>query len=133
MSSQDWWKPINPPTDESYPHNGSNVIAIFSPEAKVTSVIVEERWGRKENIQLAFGVKEDISNLDLSFILNEDGGPIFDGYTGSKIYLPVDTPDVSLLAVYIVNPNPTLYRFSFRGCVGKYTCTCLHIILTSFT
>ena len=120
LTSQDWWKPMNPPTDESNPLIGSSVIATFSPEVKFTSVIVEERLGNMEDVRLAIGVKYNLNDVNFTPLKNEQGGLVFYGYTGSKIYGPADMPHVFALEVFIVKPNPVYeYRLTFQNCVGK--------------
>ena len=120
LNRYDWWKPINPSTNESNPYYGSRMTTVFNPKAIFASVIVEERHGNIEKVQLAFGVKYEVGTVRYTPLQNDEGGLVFEGYTGSEIILPGNTPEVFAFAMFIINPpESSSYRMSFYGCFGK--------------
>ena len=121
MTRDEWWKPRNPPTNESNPYDGSKMTTVFKPKARFASVIVEARRNRAEKVQLAFAVMYKHGSKDYIPLQNSDGGLIFEGYAGSKIIIPRDIPEVFAFAMYVVNPRKNAkFRISFYGCFGKF-------------
>ena len=117
LTPEDWWSPANPPTEESKPHVGSHMMAIFTPRVRVTSVIVVgDAEGVKESVHLAFDIQFHTGDA-FTKVESADGSFLFSGYTGSKIRLPSDLSYLSVMRVFLLNPNSKRnYRLVFNGC-----------------
>ena len=115
------WKPTIP-SEFTTPYSGSPMTVTFTPRSEVTSVTVYSDDETDNVVFVAFEVKPS-DREDFVPLVNSDGTRFFMGTPGIKIGLPLSTPYVVEIKVYIVNPKPTSsFEVIFNGCEhrGKY-------------